>query len=61
LGTDAFVGGAGSNVASGGYSFVGAGQNNQACDGWSAIAGGYKNAISKSTDPSVGDGFHRRR
>ena len=57
LGTDAFVGGTGSNVAKGGYSFVGAGQNNQACDGWSAIAGGYKNAISKSTDPSVGDGF----
>jgi hypothetical protein len=57
LGTDAFVGGAGSNVASGGYSFVGAGQNNQACDGWSAIAGGYKNAISKSISPSTGDGF----
>jgi hypothetical protein len=56
-GTDAFVGGTGSNVAKGGYSFVGAGQNNQACDGWSAIAGGYQNAISKSTDPSVGDGF----
>jgi hypothetical protein len=57
LGTDAFVGGAGSNVASGNYSFVGAGQNNQACDGWSAIAGGYQNAISKSMAPSVGDGF----
>jgi hypothetical protein len=57
LGTDAFVGGAGSNVASGNYSFVGAGQNNQACDGWSAIAGGYQNAISKSISPSVGDGF----
>ncbi len=57
LGTDAFVGGIGSNVASGGYSFVGAGQNNQACDGWSAIAGGYQNAISKSISPSAGDGF----
>jgi hypothetical protein len=57
LGTDAFVGGAGSNVASGNYSFVGAGQNNQACDGWSAIAGGYQNAISKSISPSNGDGF----
>ena len=56
----AFVGGTGGallNVAGGGYSFVGAGQDNQACDGWSAIAGGYQNAISKSIDPSNGDGF----
>jgi uncharacterized small protein (DUF1192 family) len=53
-GADAFVGGAGSNVAGGQYAFVGAGSSNQACDEWSAIAGGLSNAISYTTGGDAG-------
>ncbi len=53
-GTDAFVGGADSNVAAGQDAFVGAGYDNKACDRWSVVAGGYQNTVQGPGVPENG-------
>jgi hypothetical protein len=61
LGTDAFVGGGVSNVASGHSDGVLAGSTNEVCDSFSSIAGGEQNSISSSANTSdssfIGAGF----
>jgi hypothetical protein len=60
-GGSSFVGGAGSNVAHGGFAGVLAGYGNQACDDFTAIDGGSDNSISSSGDTAtsswIGGGF----